>query len=120
MPKQYGGRKVRDATADRERFCDADYYAMVKDPIRIVRKIYKHVGDDLSYAAENRMKEWLRRNSQKNMARTNIEWMPSGWIPARSTIDLQTIAIGFQFPLSKKSNPIQIYRDILNQLKIFF
>jgi len=48
--------------ADPARFCDIDYYDMLKDPIRIVRKIYAHMGDNLSIEAERRMKRWLDGN----------------------------------------------------------
>jgi len=68
------GMKVRESS-DPTRFLDVDYYAMIKDPISEVRRIYEYFGEDLSDRALNRMRAWLAENSRNKYGihRYNLE-----------------------------------------------
>jgi len=57
------GMKAWDSIADKK-FHNVDYYALVKDPIGTVKRIYEDVGAVLSDEAERRMKDWLRLNKK--------------------------------------------------------
>ena len=64
------GMKARDSIAD-GRFHDVDYYALIKDPITVVKRIYEDDGDVLSDEAERRMKNWLLLNKKDKHGRHN-------------------------------------------------
>ena len=70
------GMKTRERT-DSDRFIDIDYYALVRDPVGVVRQIYQQIGERLSGNAETCISNWLKtnlRNRRKSLPhRYNIE-----------------------------------------------
>lgn len=47
------------ATIPAAQLCDVDYPELLRSPLAVVRRIYRHFGDTLKPAAEERMAAWL-------------------------------------------------------------
>ena len=45
-----------------ERFFDIAFSKLVRDPVEVVREVYRFIGKDLTREAESRMKAWLDQN----------------------------------------------------------
>jgi len=57
-------KNYENVPADKQPFYNVEYAEMVKDPLRVIRGIYKQYGLTLSEEAEQRMQSWLAGNPQ--------------------------------------------------------
>jgi hypothetical protein len=57
-------RCERSRAGNESRFCDVDYRRLVREPLEVVRDIYRHCGLTLSAQAESRMAGWLAQHPQ--------------------------------------------------------
>jgi Sulfotransferase family len=57
------------AAADPARFHDVGYQALVADPLGEVERLYARAGLELSGAARQRMRRWIRRHHDRRRGR---------------------------------------------------
>jgi hypothetical protein len=79
----------RDAGND-ERFFDLFFEEVQRDPIGQVAQLYRELGDELSTAARNRMRDWVTESSKQRSGPGNYPLEPFG-------LDQKTIAETFAF-----------------------
>ena len=64
-------------------FIDVDYSDLVRDPIAVVRRIYSQLGNELSSAAELRMRTFLESNSHAKHGRHSYSLADFGMNPEK-------------------------------------
>lgn len=66
-----------------DRIIDVHYADLVRDPIPIMRKLYKSLGDEFTAEAESSMKAWLADNPQDKFGKHEYKLAQYGLTPEK-------------------------------------